>query len=242
MLVLPPYCQAKLDGNHHPDLVARWKDMPLFVSMHHYCFSLNFLNRAQRMTGHEKLSNSSSAVNGFDYCIHNWPKDHPLMPEIYLYRGTALRLGGKDMEAMRDYYKALGLNPRLSKAYVGLTDFFADNKQNVEALKIATQGLSYLPADKALQRRYIQLGGKLPYPEPVEHSKQEAEKAAAGKVIGEEETAPGTSAMENKETAPQSEDPPKTDSTPTLVKPPPAPSEPKIGSPTNPWCRFCPPE
>jgi len=237
IMLLPPYCQAKaMQGTPgYPDSEPiRWEKIigvDLWRSLHHYCAGVNSLNRAYGTEGHVRQRNLADALEQFDYQLRSPPAGHPLVPEMYVNRAIALRLMGRDTEAMRDYNKALESNPKLRKAYLDQADYFADKKQSAEALKIVTQGLRYLPGDKALQQRYIEVGGKLPYPEPLEQSAAEEEKST-----------PAASTTGNKETASQSVDAPKTGSTPPVDNPSPAPNKPKIGSPTNPWCRFCPPE
>jgi len=242
LLLLPPYCQAKLDGPHHPDLVARWKDMPLFISMHHYCIGLNFLNRAYGSVGYEQRSNSAFARDSFTYCIRNWPETHPLMPEIYLNLGKAMQLGGSAVEGVKYYYKALSLNPRLRDAYLELADFYAFNNQRVEGLKVVTEGLHYLPGEKVLQRRYIELGGKQPYPKPLEQPTAKGEDGTNHKQVDDKSVQDSSVTEKKGSTSPDETAPEVLPSGAEDSTPPEQDVQPKIGSKTNPWCRFCPPE
>jgi tetratricopeptide (TPR) repeat protein len=246
-LLLPPYCQVKdKQGTPgYPDSeVIRWERVigaALWGSLRHYCAGVNSLHRAYRTGGYARRRNLADALEQLGYNLKSPPAGNPLVPEMYLNRGIAWRLAGKDVEAARDYSKALELNPKLRKAYLELAAFFADKKQSAEALKIVTQGLRYLPGDKALQRRYTELGGKPPYPEPVEQSVVKEEEATSNKQ-DEEKPAPAASASNGKDTATPGEagsnSPPRTpDNLPPAVS-----EKPKIGSPKNPWCRFCPPE
>jgi hypothetical protein len=106
-----------------------------------------------------------------------------------------------------------------------LADFYSGIKQPAKALEIITEGLRHNPDTKSLQRRYTELGGELPYPAPIEPTP--AVEAEAAKP--EEPPTPTPNSVEPA-------------ASPTTV--PPAPveptAEPQIGSPTNPYCRFCP--
>lgn len=240
--MLPAYCAARFAPNNSPQYDQGHKTLGrIFESIHHYCFAMNFMNRYYKTSGSDRRTWLKFALDDFSYMLDHHPQGYPLAPEIYAKRGSALRLMGRDSEAAHDYYKALELNPRLRSAYLGLADYFADKNQGAESLKIVTKGLNYLPGDKALQRRYTQMGGKLPYPEPLEQPAATGEKTVADNPA--EQSAPAASASESKESLPLSEGSPMTGSTQPPDNPPPAPSEqPKFGTPKNPWCRFCPPE
>lgn len=210
--MLPPYCTAKLKND--PALVQRYQPEvgPQFANIHHYCFALNFLNRFYNDTNRsEAKSYLAFALNDFNYMTqHLYPGNPSLTAEIYLNQGIAESLQGRDAEAVRDLQKAIELNPRLDRAYATQAKFFADRRQQAEALKIVSQGLRYVPESKRLKRLYLEFGGKLPYPEPID----------------QEEPKPTVQSQE-------------TSSTPE--QPTPAPEEKqKIGTPSNPWCRFCP--
>ena len=168
MSALPPYCAARLGGNTSPEF-KRWHDImgPFFISIHHYCFALNDLNRSYSRPG-ERGRWLQAAINQLDYVLKNPPMDHPLTPEIYMRRGSALKLAGRTAEAMEDYSTVIRLNPKLRRPYLELADYYVEGQQKVDALKIVSEGLTYRPDDKKLQARYIQLGGKLPYPQPRE--------------------------------------------------------------------------
>jgi hypothetical protein len=99
---------------------------------------------------------------------------------------------------------------------------------------VVTAGLANLPDDKTLKRLYEKLGGKLPYPEPLE-------KAAGGKPAGEQ-----TTPAEQKTTQAVAQPPavegaaakekPANPTQPAQAQTAPAP----MGTPKNPYCRFCP--
>jgi tetratricopeptide (TPR) repeat protein len=167
-LRLPPYCQAKFRGPASPDY-ARWsQSIPEFGSVHHLCLGLNFFNRAQTSrTPRDRNTNLKYATDEFGYMITHQRPGFVLIADAYLHRGIAYALMKRDIEAANDLHQAVALNPRLERAYWTLADLYADRKQRDEALKVASEGLRYIPASEGLQKRYRELGGKLPYPDPV---------------------------------------------------------------------------
>lgn len=108
------------------------------------------------------------AIGEFSYMIANNPRStHPFLAEVHLYRATALRLAGRANEAAADFTKAIEINPGLAKAYHEFIGLLVENKQKRIALQYATQALRYFPETPIFQRHYTELGGQLPYPEPI---------------------------------------------------------------------------
>ncbi len=171
--MLPPYCTAKMKNDAALIQIYEPQVGPQFANIHHYCSALNFLNRFYSDSNrNEAKSYLAFAVNEFNYMTqHLYPGNTALTAEIYLNQGVAESLQGRDAEAVRDMQKAIELDPRLDKAYAMQAKFFSDRHQQVEALKIITQGLRYVPESKRLKRLYSKFGGKLPYPEPVDQEK-----------------------------------------------------------------------
>lgn len=223
---LPPYCAARFDEKS--DAFKRWKVTmgPDFVHIHHYCAGLNFVNRSYSMASTKsRLEILNAAVRNFDYVLTHTQPSFYLRPEALMNRGIALSMMQNQGEAIGSLHKAIEMNPRLPRAYITLADLYDKMKDRSKALETVSEGLRHNPDTRSLQRRYTELGGKLPYPEPTEP--MPAVEAEAAKP--EEPSTP----------------------TPNLVEPvassnttPPASvesiAEPPIGSPTNPYCRFCP--
>lgn len=208
---LPPYCKAKLISRIGSADYQQWegtlgKD---FVHTHHYCFALNFINRYYRSRGaQEKHFNLNSALNNLDYMVTHADPGYSLMPEVYQNRGLVYSLVGRHGEAVSDMNKAIELNPHQVKAYNVLADYYSSTKQPKQALETIIEGLRHNPDTRSLQRRYTELGGKLPYPEPIQPSPADTSSSST-----KAEAAPSA--------APDTE-------------------MPKIGTPQNPYCRFCP--
>lgn len=218
MASLPPYCKARMKSGQGSPEYKMWegtlgKD---FLHTHHYCAGINFINRYYRARSRQdKQFNLRSAQDTLSYMVGSASPSYSLMPDVYLNLGVVYSLMNQPAQAITHFHKAIELNPRQPKAYNALSDYYAKTQQSAKALEIVTKGLRHNPDTKSLQRRYRELGGKLPYPEPVAA-------AEAQPVKQEEPVGPAAS--------PES-------TTPAPVEPI---AEPSIGSPTNPYCRFCP--
>jgi tetratricopeptide (TPR) repeat protein len=221
---LPQFCTAKLKNTSEVGLWAQ-RLGPDFGHTHHYCYGLHELNLYfQSRTARDKKFHLKNAEGNFTYMATHAEETYSLMPEVYLNRGITFSLMKRDAEAVSDMNKALELNPNLVKAYNYLADYYAGINLKAKALQIITEGLRHNPGTNSLQRRYSELGGKLPYPEPVKPAPAETAQPA----IPEAVLPPVQAEMADKP-APA-----------TAAPPPDTPSESKIGSPKNPYCRFCP--
>lgn len=214
--LLPAYCQGS----------AYWKSIlgPDAGWNNHTCYGINRLNRYYKSrSARERKDHLQTALGDFSYSIAKLKPDFTLMPEIYMYRGITYRLMERNGAAVADLLKAISMDPKLTKAYNELADMYEGKfSQPAKALEIVTDGLRHNPETKSLQRRYTKLGGKLPYPEPL----TQAEPAVTEPLSGAEqaavpEVAPVVVPVEKTVTEPDSD-------------------KPKIGSPKNPYCRFCP--
>lgn len=226
MASLPDFCKARFKEGS-PEYKywtsALGKD---YGHTHHYCAGVNFLNRYYKARSKQgKSFNLKNARTNFEYMVKHAAPTYSLMPDIHSSLGTVFSLSNQPAQAITHLNKAIELNPRQPRAYNMLADFYSGIKQPAKALEIITEGLRHNPDTKSLQRRYTELGGKLPYPAPIEPTP--AVEAEAAKP--EEPPTPTPSSVEPA-------------ASPTTV--PPAPveptAEPQIGSPTNPYCRFCP--
>lgn len=82
MALLPLACQARLKEGFNGPSSAKWKQVlgdHVYLSLHHYCFALNSMNRAKFATDtRAKKYYLHVAINEFDYVLRGWPKDTPL--------------------------------------------------------------------------------------------------------------------------------------------------------------------
>jgi hypothetical protein len=81
--LLPKACHARLRGDQAAQ--SLWKQRlgsDTFVHLHHFCFGLNFINRAKfSMVKYNKRYYLNQAVGEFAYVLKNWPANSPLRPE-----------------------------------------------------------------------------------------------------------------------------------------------------------------
>jgi tetratricopeptide (TPR) repeat protein len=234
---MPPFCEARL--KHTPGQYDYWYKTlgEEFIWTNHYCEGIGYLNRSYSARNQrEAKAMLGTAYRGIDYLMAQVKPTSSLMPEIYLNRGLVLSLQGNNGAAVGDLKRALELNPKLVKAYTLSSDIHAKLNQKKEALAVVTDGLRHVPDSSALQRIYKERGGKLPYPEPITSA------ADVKAVPAETNHESGASEVEGKpqdgiQPAPASATPDAAGGGAAAVL---APAAPKIGSPTNPWCRFCP--
>ncbi|MBP8277502.1 MAG: hypothetical protein KAX55_11485 [Propionivibrio sp.] len=159
---LPPFCVRKLKNQMTPQEGA------MYPSVHHYCFGLNFINRAARARDANSRSfNLTSAKGEINYTIRASPKDHWLLPQLYTDLGrTHLKLKEAD-QAIRAFSQALNVNNAYEPAYRGLIDSFRAAGSPSSVLDVARSGLRYFPDSKYLKKVYLDSGGKEPFPEPA---------------------------------------------------------------------------
>ncbi|MDP2833083.1 MAG: hypothetical protein Q8Q28_07280 [Pseudomonadota bacterium] len=204
---------------------------PSWSHVHHYCDCVRFTNRAFASLGKNKQAvsyNLGEAMGGCNYVISHATPGFSLLPEIFLQKGVIYSLQGQDSLAAAEYLKALSGNNKLVKAYSGMADFFIQKHDQKKALEIITTGLQNNPESKVLQRMYKELGGAMPYPVPI---------APVAETPGKK---PDESAA-NIQVAPAELPKDKAGKQETLraVVDSPVEARSEIGSPTNPWCRFC---
>jgi len=231
MLRLPAYCQVKFNSSPESPEWKAWRDQigQNYIDLHHYCAGLNYVNRywGARKT-QDRGFYLQRAMANFDYMVKAEKPDFTLRAELYSNRGEVFKLMRKPGEAVKDFNKALSINPGIVKPYLQLADLYVSSNASARALETVTEGLRHLPDSSALQRRYLELGGKQPFPEPIVTMvaepvpSQPAELAPELETIIEPNPAPAVSAG----------------SEPVTTNASPAP----IGTPQNPHCRFCPPE
>lgn len=225
--MLPAYCKAKLSTDPLDDKAYSGMIGPDWLHIHHYCFALNFTNRFYKTSNpNEKKHYLGSALNNHDYVLTHATPDFWMRPEIHAEKAKQLKAVKRYAEAIGELKKALHIKPDFVIAYVVLADVYLDLNKKTDAVAAVVEGLKHGPENRPLQRRYKTLVGKDFVP-PL-----------ATPVIGREGL--------------QNNPPSDTDAKPTEINTsepasegalpqsstPSTPSE--IGSPTNPYCRFCP--
>ena len=234
MAQLPPYCKPRLGA-----LIGGWgfdkaendtwaaaigED---YLNIHHYCWSLySLMQYNRRLSDPKRGSYLSSAINDVDYVISKArPGVSKVLPEMLVHKGKVLGLIGRYEEAVQNINHALQIKVDYDKAYLQLADIWVRRQQKANALEALEAGLEHAPGSKSLRRRYKDLGGTNPLPE-IPISSPTAEKKDAGLAARSDSEEAAVSPTTLREpSAPEAQDA--------------APSHTRIGSPTNPWCRFC---
>jgi tetratricopeptide (TPR) repeat protein len=225
LAVLPPYCAARL--NESSEEFKSWRSTMGgdFIHIHHYCNGLSLLSRARGTFSSSDNGTLGAAVREFDYVLTNATPGFYLRPEILMNRGMALSMMKHNGEAISNLLQAIELDAKQPRAYMALADLYDEQKNRSKALQTVTEGLRHNPGSRSLQRRYTELGGKLPYPSPIEPVPADPLAAKTDKPA----TPTPASAAE------------PASGTPATVAPVAEPAAPAhIGSPKNPYCRFCP--
>ncbi|MDP2432816.1 MAG: hypothetical protein Q8O33_12390 [Pseudomonadota bacterium] len=202
--------------------------------VHHYCDCVRFTHRAYRSMVKSKADfkyNLGEALGGCNYVISRVTPDFILLPEIYLQKGIIYSLQGQDALAAAEYLKAINSDQSLVKAYVGMAEFFIKKNDKKKGLEIITKGLQNNPESKALKRMYKELGGNMPYPAP---SAPTPVARVEQPVVDSEATVPAPVAEPSR----PRDKVEKQEAMGAEINSPVAGYR-EIGSPTNPWCRFC---
>ncbi|MEQ6341747.1 MAG: tetratricopeptide repeat protein [Gammaproteobacteria bacterium] len=240
--MLPSFCHQLSADNYEANAQAYRVAGSFPAGMphgHHYCHGLKSIARATAQSANKgaRQEELQAAVGEFRYVLGHTE----VSPEYYSYLamvkadlGRVYDRLGKVADSSREFMEAIRLKPDYVAAYIGLIDFYRKLGSREDALKTASEGLTRSPESKTLQRRYRELGGKLPYPAPING---EPKTASPAELPASNTAAPGNgndTTVAAPPVAPSQMDDQKQ---PQEAKP----QESKIGSPTNPWCRFCPP-
>jgi len=224
--LLPPFCAARLskDGtNLRSPETQSWHQIigPGFIDVHHYCWALNNMNRAlSEFRDPVARSYYLSRANGnFQYMISaETPDRFHILNELYYQYGKYWLIMKNKGKAIEAFEKSISLKQDYPAAYTDLAITYSDIGNKKAALDTVIKGLQFNPDSGRLQKQYVELGGKLPYPEPIRPAS--ASSTQSGKPLDVKD-AP---VEKSQALAPE----------PT--------EQPKIGMPGNPYCRFCPTE
>ena len=187
----------------------------------HYCDGLRFFNRAYSSMRNKRDMKYylDVAIDNFNYVLGQTKEGDVLRGEVHVEKARALKLLGRNAEAVAEFNKALQYKLDSPEIYRALADHYFETGNKQKALELVTEGLQKNPGSKGLKRRYTEYGGKLPYPVSVDRAiPAEAAKSDIQPVVKLEAESPST----------------------VPIGPTPQIDTPQIGSPTNPYCRFCP--
>ena len=242
LALMPPYCTAYY-GHFYG--LPRLEDSPLrntippgCPSLHHYCDGLKAMIRVDNNRA-ESSHWLYRAIQSFRTAAYrkDW-SSCSLRPEAFMNLGRSLLRkssmeGGSPAEGVANLRKALELKPDYQAGYFALSDYYSDSGDKEKALSVVEEGLRYLPESKGLLRRFEMLGGETPPTPIVTATKSASSGAEKGSSAVQQKQK-----IEEKATVQSTEIDVSGSQNKTTEQSPPR----KIGSPTNPWCRFCPPE
>lgn len=233
---LPPFCADRLQkgsGGKGSAAVAQL-GKGNYLHIHHYCFAVNFVNRARRARDQKDQSyNLGLAKNNYNYVIKATEPRFWMRPQMYVELGKVHLQLKEAGEANRLFNDAIVFNPAYEPAYHALIDLYREGGRGKDALDVATAGLRHVPASASLKKAFLDLGGKEPFPEPI---------AKAAPAPSDTDSPPEQ--LPDQVSEPQPEDagvpadtaPVTATVTPSLDAPGGAEPIPESG------CRFCPPE
>lgn len=210
---------------------AMAKDAPWF---HHYCWAqLSKLRSISAMDAQKRQQEINIWRDNLEFIVdanEKRPSKWGYLPQVFTEMAESYLLEKKYAQALAMADKARALNPRHADAYTVIADSQSAIGNKQKALAAVTEGLRYAPASKGMKRRYKALGGVEPYPEPYADSAQ---------TVTQPSKDPEVAALPPKEQAASPNQ--AAASAPALEeRPTPPPAEAPVGSPTNPYCRFCP--
>ncbi|MEW5965705.1 MAG: tetratricopeptide repeat protein [Pseudomonadota bacterium] len=227
--LLPPYCVVKMErkASAADEMWRQQMGHDNWIHMHHYCGGLIELNRYFAGTKGRRKASLGNAVKEFEYVLDRWTTGFYLRADAHLNRGRAYKYIREEGKALTDFQRARELNPRLAPASLELADLYVRLNKKNEALTILKGAIELNPDTKSLRRRYAELGGD---PKALPEVGAPPTGSAVPAIAPERKGSPAPDAA-----------PLKQESMATSAdKPPAQPIEPTIGSPTNPYCRFCP--
>jgi tetratricopeptide (TPR) repeat protein len=191
LALAPPYCPDAQTfgygdkyGGHMSPNAPKWVALmgDGFWAVHHYCWAIINLARAQRPSTPqvERQGLRASAIQDMEYVIKNAGPDFILLPEIYTKIGEVHLLLNHEADARDAFAKARGIKPDYWPAYSEWALYLQRTGHKEEARGIVQEGLTHAPSSKTLRRLLAELGGNPASirPRGAEATAQESTKAA----------------------------------------------------------------
>lgn len=160
-------CTALVFGGKDKAYLERTYPNDHWGSTHHWCDCVRFRYRALKSIGNKSAfgHNLSEAIDGCNYVIRALPPTSRLLPKVHIDKGRALRLRGEVASAVQEFQRAISLNPSEIDAYLELSVLLDERGQRSVARDTIRAGMQHNPDSKLLRERYVDLGGKEPFPE-----------------------------------------------------------------------------
>ncbi|MDP2809123.1 MAG: hypothetical protein Q8O34_03135 [Rhodocyclaceae bacterium] len=155
--LLPEYCRYKAwVSNTHPNppKSEKWENFfgRDFVHIHHYCWGLVWLGRANRsgVSEQDRKTLLIMAHGGANYVLENTGPNFPIRAELYTRQLEISLLQRNENAAEHAFRKAVEANPKFVRAYWLRAYWLFKRGKLPEAMKVAEQGLEQVPESKML--------------------------------------------------------------------------------------------
>lgn len=241
LAMLPAFCADRLQKGSSGKGVASAEQLGRanYLHIHHYCFAVNFVNRARRTVARkDRLYELGRAKSNYEYVVKATEPRFWMRPQIYVELGKVHVQLKETADASRLFNEAIAFNPAYEPAYLALIDLIRDGGRGKDAMEVATAGLRHIPGSAPLKKLYLELGGKEPFPEPIAKAAPPAEAAPPeAPPPPSPEAAPGG---EKQAASTEAKAPGEAALLPDGAR---APESPAAGEPVpTSGCRFCPPD
>lgn len=137
---------------------------------HHFCWArlakMRSINAKSRVSRQSEIKSWRMNMQFIVDWTAKQKVSWPYLPVVYTDIAETFLVEKNYAQAILHAEKALSLKAGHADAFVILADCYAAVGNKGKALDKATEGLKYVPESKGLKRRYAELGGKLPLPEP----------------------------------------------------------------------------
>lgn len=202
---------------------------------HHYCWGkLSKLRSYSAKTAEQRRGAVGNWRKEMQFIV-DWTGERGIkwqyMPVVHKEIAESYLLDKNYGKAISEGEKALALDKNYVPVYSIMADAYGGANKRDKALEIVTEGLKRAPESKPLKRRYKDLGGKLPYPEP--YAKEAVAVEAAPVQVEKPVVEPAPAKVVVEEIKPKAESPVSD------VASQPVSDESKKPE-GNPYCRFCP--
>jgi tetratricopeptide (TPR) repeat protein len=235
------------DDMSHDDYVATLRKPEFAMTLlpdggfaqwfHHYCNGM--LGKYRFVTGRKTPHDNLRTWRGeMQYCLRDangksWIYENRTRKEL----AEAQYQSKEYLNAIATAKEVLAVDASFVEVYSILADSYVALKQPDKALASVREGLRQAPNAKGLKRRYKELGGQMPYPEPyakpVEAVVAPPVEATPAAGAPKEEAAPKKAVQQAIQDAVQAIQQP-------VAQPEALPNAAPPTKPANPYCRFCP--
>lgn len=134
--------------------------------MHHYCWALIHLRRAQaaHIPPHQRKYLTEVAISDFYYVVRQArrlpdPRSFRMLPEILYRIGDAYGQLGQISQAIEAYEQSRQAKPDYWPPYVGQAELMAKSGLRRDAMAVLERGLQIMPGEPNVAAAYKRLGG-----------------------------------------------------------------------------------